>query len=490
MKKTARFSLALLLSVTSMILIPATAEAWIETHVLRGHTSAVYSVAFKNNSTLISGGSDDYLRAWNLSTGTQRWSWDVGESVEVIAVPLHDPFYVVYGGSNNNNVRMRYTDDGDWRGRLEGHTDTIFGLAIAPGRHLLASGSEDNTIRLWNTADVDNLRHLRVLRGHTGDVWSVAFSPDGRTLASGSGDGTTRLWNPSNGINFAILRGHTEKVYSVAFSPDGRTLASGSGDDTIRLWDIDTERTLRVLRGHTSGITSVAFSPDGRTLASGSWDDTIRLWNPNTGQHTDTLRGRASTVYSVAFSPDGRTLASGNSDKTIRLWKPLSLDVTGNGSVNLNDLAEVAKNYGKTGNAINNRRADVNGDGRVDIEDLTLVAKAIDPAFAAPAAAQPMPLPFTVTHVQQWIRDAERTGLTADRIAALERLLTAISQQANPPKETRLLANYPNPFNPETWIPYQLAKPAEVTVSIHAADGTLFSADVGIRANANRCVSR
>ena len=159
---------------------------------------------------------------------------------------------------------------------------------------------------------------------------------------------------------------------------------------------------------------------------------------------------------------------------TIRLWKPLSLDVTGNGSVNLNDLVEVAKNYGKTGNAINNRRADVNGDGRVDIEDLTLVAKAIDPAFAAPAAAQPvLQLPFTVTDVQQWIRDAEQSGLTADRIAALKRLLTAILQQANPPKETQLLANYPNPFNPETWIPYQLAQSAEVTVSIHAADGTL-----------------
>ena len=473
MKKTARFSLALLLSVTSMILTPATAEAWIETQILRGHTSGVHSVAFKDNSTLISGSYDDYLRAWNLATGTQRWSKDVGNIVYAVAVPLHDPFYVAYGGANNGDVRLRYTDDGDWRGRLEGHTNAIRTLAFAPSRHLLASGSPDDTIRLWDTADVDNLRHLRVLRGHTSDVVSVAFSPDGRTLASGSADGTIRLWNPNNGINFAILRGHTEVVIPVAFSPDGRTLASGSADDTIRLWDIDTERTLRVLRGHTSNVYSVAFSPDGRTLASGSaGDPTIRLWNPNTGQHTATLRGHTKSVYSVAFSPDGRTLASGGDD-TIRLWKPLSLDVTGNGSVNLNDLAEVAKNYGKTGNAINNRRADVNGDGRVDIEDLTLVAKAIDPAFAAPAAAQPMPLPFTVTHVQQWIRDAERTGLTADRIAALERLLTAISQQANPPKETRLLANYPNPFNPETWIPYQLAQSAEVTVSIHTADGTL-----------------
>ena len=73
-----------------------------------------------------------------------------------------------------------------------------------------------------------------------------------------------------------------------------------------------------------------------------------------------------------------------------------------------------------------------------------------------------------------WIRDAKAQGIGADGIATLEHLLTVVLQQANSPKETALLANYPNPFNPETWIPYQLAKPAEVMVSIHAADGKLI----------------
>ena len=118
--------------------------------------------------------------------------------------------------------------------------------------------------------------------------------------------------------------------------------------------------------------------------------------------------------------------------------------------------------------------ADVNNDNRVDVKDFTEVAKAVNPNFAAPTIAQEVPpLPFTAQEVQQWIQDAKAQGINADGIATLEQLLTLVLQQANPPKETALFANYPNPFNPETWIPYQLAKPTEVTVSIHSAAGKL-----------------
>ena len=157
------------------------------------------------------------------------------------------------------------------------------------------------------------------------------------------------------------------------------------------------------------------------------------------------------------------------------MWKPLSVDVTGDGAVNVNDLVAVARHYGNTVANGANPNADVNNDGRVNIEDITLVAKAVNPSYAAPTHMRQLPqLPFTAKEVQGWIRDAQAARVDAHGIAVLEDLLETLLQQgAPPPQETVLLANYPNPFNPETWIPYQLATPADVTLTISAVNGEL-----------------
>ena len=485
MKRGMVLTLTLVL-MAAMAVTTANAQQYVHTDTLTGHTYYIYAMAFKDNGTLISGSWDDTLRAWDVTTGTQRWKKDIGNEAYAVAFPSHDPFFTAYSGDGNHAIRMRYSDDGDWRGEVVGHTASVRTLAFKPSSYLLASGSWDKTIRLWDVENNKNLRHVRTLRGHTDRVNSVAWSPDGRTLASASWDGTVRLWNPNNGINFAVLRGHTSVVVSVAWSPDGRILASGSGsrDTTVRLWNPDTHGTLRVLRGDTGNVTvsSVAFHPDGQTLASWSSADTIHLWDPHTGAHKATLTADyANSVLNLAFSPNGQILAGqlpelSGDGYNIVLWRLLTVDVTGNGKVNVNDLVEVASNYGKTVGGGANRKADVNGDGKVDVDDILAVIEAVDAAAGAPAIAQEdiEPGSLRAADVRRWIRDAKAANADPVGIAALERLLAALTRaEAPPPKETVLLANYPNPFNPETWIPYQLSDPAEVTVSIYALDGKL-----------------
>lgn len=176
---------------------------------------------------------------------------------------------------------------------------------------------------------------------------------------------------------------------------------------------------------------------------------------------------------------------------------PPAADLTGDGRVNFRDILVVGNNYGKTVAGGANRKADVNNDGTVNIKDLLFVARSVDlatgvstigpgeivddvaigaevPAFAgAPfaLASDTQTLWITARDVQKWLRDAREVNAEPEDIAVLERLLAALMHTKPPPKETALLANYPNPFNPETWIPYQLAAPAEVTFTIYAIDG-------------------
>ena len=191
-------------------------------------------------------------------------------------------------------------------------------------------------------------------------------------------------------------------------------------------------------------------------LTGTEWNDTgLSLYN-------NPLSYASITTHIPAIQAKGTVVKFTNTVLPNRL----AADVNGDGIVNIQDLVAVAAAFGETGETL----ADVNGDGIVNIQDLVAVAAAFGETEMANSA--PSAVNLSAETVQQWLSAAKQLRLTdatsLRSIRFLEQLLAALT-----PKETALLANYPNPFNPETWIPYQLAAPAEVTLRIHAIDGSL-----------------
>ena len=364
----------------------------------------------------------------------------------------------------------------------------------------------------------------------------LAFSPDGEILISGDNQfGQIDFWDPANGEYKYTLPGSQHATYSVIFSPDGNTIASASNDSTILLWDFTSYPIVSISPDSVTSLTigdELAFDvkiTSGKNISG--YQATIEF-DPDALEYVETKYGdflsggvpvqpianqQAGTVQLASLSLPGTESSGGgvlatikfkvNAIRTSKLglrdillsdsegnksyaWiegaqllksvitedgesiicsTNISEDVNKDCVVNIQDLVLVATKFGHRGYT----EEDVNQDRIVNIIDLVLVAGAFGDTAAAPAVYADTQAMITTADVQQWLREAHKVNLTDSMyqrgMVMLEQLLTVLT-----PKNTALLPNYPNPFNPETWIPYQLDKPMEVTVSIYAVDGNVI----------------
>ena len=447
-----------------------------QVRTLEGHSNTVGCMAFSPNGEVLASGGGRYdgtVRLWNTRTGEESRILEGQFGVDSVAF---SPDGAKLATANQGSIRIWDVRTGE---RLRTLVHWVGRFAFAPDGKTLAI-SRAGAIEIWGAQSGKKLRTLPEL---TGSV--LAFSPDGTTLAIRRGHHSILLCDARSGDVLQAFEAHTDYLISAAFSPDGKVFAGGwrhEGNGLLRLWDVSTGDLLRVISINDDGLEAVAFSPDGKSVFTGGLYSGIRVWGVRTGELLHTLVGSAGEPYwntSIAFSPDGTRFASGTSDLTVHVWDTRTWEIlhtlTGHGS----SEAVRALSFSPDGEILA-----TGGDDTIRLWDVRTgallwkleghvgsveaVEFAADGNTLASWSTGGTVLLWDLRLGTMW-GDIKRTRVVAGRTRrfAEPAPIAAVLM----PTETALLPNFPNPFNPETWIPYQLKKPAEVTMTIFNMTG-------------------
>jgi WD40 repeat protein len=250
------------------------------------HSGWINCVAMCHDGTIVTGGDEKAIKHWDLETG---------KCIKVIRdahrYALHSLAHLRDGRLASGGYEMLNVWDlktGFRQLTLGGHKDVIRAI-LQLQNNQVATASSDKSIRIWDlsssiyyfpAANISASRCKKVLKEHTNGVFCLAQLGNG-ILASGSEDRTIRLWDLKAEVGkecVRVLTGHKGSVFALCLLSDGATLISGGSDHSVRMWDTFTGNCLRVFEDlHSNDVSSLSLLSDGSTIASGSWDGTVRL---------------------------------------------------------------------------------------------------------------------------------------------------------------------------------------------------------------------
>ena len=233
--------------------------------------------------------------------------------------------------SEDKTVRIWDVERGETLALLHAHKDEVESVAWSPTGDMLASGSPDTRrqsyiVCIWDSKPWRLKRELKVehqvREGSVIGCASLAWSPDNKLLASAGADGIIKIWDTVTWNVKHELNKHDKEILDLAWSPDGKSLVSAGRDTIIRLWDTENWDLKQELKGHSDYIECIAWTPDSHILASagGSNDYSVRVWNVEEGQQISSLEGPTLYVRGLSFTADGRLLAAKSSDDKVRIW--------------------------------------------------------------------------------------------------------------------------------------------------------------------------
>ena len=484
-----------------------------------GHINLAQSFSFSpDSSTLASANQRSAVDLWDVSTGELKKTL-VGHTGAVYSTSFSPDGQTLASGSSDGTVRLWDVATGELKNTIERHTDTdtdrVNRVMFSPdGKTLLINMQHDKAHLL----DVDTSTYKASIKGKSG-----SFSPDSSILATIESS-TVYLWDvettrPKAAFDVYQNQYSYSEYNNVLFSPDGSTLATYN-DEYINLWNLQTTNRVSItpyrvvspangqhftinvsiengqnIGGYQfsviydSNVLRYVGSANDDYLSPGAFpippiedDNKITLAATSVAGTVNGDGNLATITFEVLDIKATNLILSDviltDSDGEIlpHLLFNTGLvidprirpeDVNSDGIVNIIDLVQVASRFNHTSDI---DKEDINGDGAVNIVDLVKVAAALGAGENAPSLHSQAIALFTAKDVQHWLTQAQAMNLTdatsQQGIHYLLQLLAAFT-----PKKTALLPNYPNPFNPETWIPYQLAKESEVAIIIYDAKG-------------------